>query len=85
MATVAEMTAYLQQFDPNDVWVLSKPPHNPKKRTINMGTFIFFLVIAIIIFIPVYGIHQKRQQGKVRRMQIKDLKARDRERRGDLR
>jgi hypothetical protein len=48
-----------------------------------MGTFIFLLVIAIIMFIPVYGIHQKRKQGKLRRLQIKDLEARERERRGD--
>jgi hypothetical protein len=48
-----------------------------------MGTFIFVLVLAIIIFIPAYGIHSIRQRGKVRRLQIKDLKARERERRGD--
>ena len=48
-----------------------------------MGTFIFFLVIAIIIFIPVYSIHSLRQRHKVRRMQIQEMKDRKRERRGD--
>jgi hypothetical protein len=46
-----------------------------------MGTLIFLLVIAIIIFIPAYGIHSIRQRSKVRRLQIRDLQAR--ERRGD--
>jgi hypothetical protein len=45
-----------------------------------MGTFIFLLVIGIIIFIPVYGIHTQRQRGKVRRMQIKEMKDRKHQR-----
>ena len=33
MATVAEVIAYLEQFDPNDtVWVLGKPPHKPQEE-----------------------------------------------------
>jgi hypothetical protein len=38
------------------------------------------LVIAIIIFIPAYGIHSIRQRGKVRRLQIKEMKDRERQR-----
>jgi hypothetical protein len=34
MATVADVIAYLQQFNPNDtIWVLSKPPKKPQEIT----------------------------------------------------
>jgi hypothetical protein len=48
-----------------------------------MGTFMVLLVIAFIIFIPTYMIRHTLKQSKLRRLQIKDLKARERERRGD--
>ena len=50
-----------------------------------MGTFIVLLFIAIVIFIPTYMIRHTLKQSKLRRLQIRDLKARERERRGDLR
>ena len=50
-----------------------------------MSSLIGFLIIAIILFIPTYAIWHTIQHNKARRLQIKDLKARDRERRGDLR
>jgi hypothetical protein len=41
-----------------------------------MGRFIFLLVIAIFIFVPVYGIHSLRQRHKVRRLQIQEIQER---------
>jgi hypothetical protein len=41
-----------------------------------MGTFIFLLVIAFFIFVPVYGIHSLRQRHKVRRLQIQEIQER---------
>lgn len=54
-----------------------------KEKVNQMGTFMVLLVIAFIIFVPTYMIHHTLKNNKLRRLQIKDLKARERERRGD--